>query len=388
MDLSVFFEAADESLEDLLSSLHPDKLGKHIQVYLQHFPAWEHAEIVLIGSNEHRGSSLDMHDAADKIRKQLYAMSLPVQEVKVVDLGNLKPRESQQTYYGMLAYVLQKLISAGKRVIIIGGSQDISLGQYFAYEELGKEIEYVQIDSRFDLLDSDIVLNNESFNHKIFIHQPNYLFNFTNLGYQSYFVSPTQRETLKEMHFSAIRYGHLHQQIQEAEPCLRTADMVSFDLSAIRHVDSPAGSYASPGGFDSMEACRLARYAGLGYRTSSFSLNEYVPKRDIHEQTAMLAAMMVWYFLEGHYHRRDDHPREDRANLRKYTVRLHAGVEAIHFFQHPTSGRWWMEVPFQDSLGARFPKTRLVPCSERDYQFAKTDDIPERWWMTYHKLKG
>ena len=73
-------------------------------------------------------------------------------------------------------------------------------------------------------------------------------------------------------------------------PGLRTADMVSFDLSAIRHVDSPAGSFASPGGFNSIEACRLARYAGLGYKTSSFSICEYIPEKDFHDQTAMLGS--------------------------------------------------------------------------------------------------
>ena len=151
MDLSVFFQAVDESLDTFILSLQPDKLGRHIQLFRKQFPDWEAAEIVLIGSEEYRGSSFAMHGAADLIRKQLYAMSLPVEEARVVDLGNLKPRETPEAYYEMLAYVIHTLIRSNKRVIILGGSQDITYGQYMAYEELNREIEYVHIDSRFDL---------------------------------------------------------------------------------------------------------------------------------------------------------------------------------------------------------------------------------------------
>ena len=96
---------------------------------------------------------------------------------------------------------------------------------------------------------------------------------------------------------------------------------------------------------------------------------------------------MVWYFIEGFYNKRNDFPLKNRSNLRRYTVQLHGSVDFINFYKHPTTGRWWMEVPYPESLGKkRNRKTVLVACSERDYEEAKADEIPERWWMVFNKF--
>lgn len=387
MDLSVFFQPVENYLVSFVKNLPHDRWGKHIYAYGAHFPDWQQADILIIGSTEERGAPENgLAEGPDAVREKIYQLSLPVEEAKVADLGNLKPKESPEAYYEVLGYVLGHLIQAEKSVIILGGSQDIAYGQYMAYEEAGKHIEYVCVDGRFDVEDADIQLNNRSYNHKIFSHKPDYLFNFTNLGYQSYFVSDHQRQVLNEMNFFSIRYGDLYGNIQEAEPHLRTADMVSIDMSSVRHHEAPGATSASPGGFSAMEICRIARYAGLGYGVSSMSICEYIPESDPSGQTAQLVAMMCWYFTEGYYSRRDDFPGEDRSNLRKYAVRLHASIEEINFYQHPSTGRWWMEVPFQQSLGQKLKQTRLVACSKSDYEFARGDDIPERWWLTYNKL--
>lgn len=389
MDLSAFFEPISATTLASLSDRLPGTWGKAMARYEIQFPDWQKADIVLIGCRESRGAqgSEGMGKAAAAVRAQLYSLSLPVEEAKIVDLGDLKGKETPEGFYEALAYVSEQLIRAGKTVLIIGGSQDISYGQYLAYEAMGKEIEYVQIDPRFDMLDADIVMDNQSYNHRIFLHKPNYLFNFTNLGYQRYLNPHEQVRAINDLHFSAVRYGDLYGNIHETEPYLRTADMVSMDLSCVRHNDAPGATVAFPGGFSAMEACRIARYAGLGYGVSSFSITEFNPAEDLHHQSARLVAMMVWYFTEGFYNRTEDRPREDRANLKQYSVRLHASVEVIDFFQHPTTRRWWMEVPYQDSIGVKNPRTHIIPCSEKDYDFARADDIPERWWLTFNKLK-
>ena len=388
MDLSVFFKNPGRSVNSYKKALSSDKWGANIFLFSAQHPAWQEGDILLVGCPDHPNSaSQGAFKGANKIRREIYNLSVPGIAPKIVDMGNLKPKDSPTSFYEMMAYVLGELIKEGKTVLLIGGTQDMAYGQYMAYESLEKSIEYVHVDSRFDAEDSDIELNNRSFNHKIFVHRPDYLFNYTNLGYQTYFISDSQRKALKELDFLAIRYGELYQKIEEAEPPLRTADMVSFDLSAIRSGDCPGVSAPSPAGLSAMEACRIARYAGLGYGVTSFGIHEYTPNKDPQNQTAILAAMMVWYFVIGYYNRKEDYPAEDRSNLRKYAVQLHASVDAINFYRHSITGRWWMEVPYQKEIGKKFPQTRIVPCSEKDYEFAKTDDIPERWWLTYNKLK-
>lgn len=388
MDLSVFFQPVDPALSEFQQTLHPDRWGRHIPVFTQSFPDWENADILLVGCLEERGALVKgLDDGADAVRRYLYELSLPAEDPKVVDLGNLKPKETPQAYFEMLAYVLAEIVRKGKTVLIIGGSQEIAYGQYMAYEDMGRNIEYVHVDARFDVEDSDIVLNSRSYNHKIFLHKPNYLFSYTNLGYQSFFVSPEQRQLLKDLNFLAIRYGDISMKAEEAEPPIRTADMMSIDLSAVRLPEAPGALSASPGGFSAMEICRIARYAGLAYGLSTLSICDFSAKKDHSAQTVQLVAMMCWYFTEGYYNRWEDYPAEDRSNLRKYAVRLHASIEEILFFQHPATDRWWMEVPYQHSLGKKKAQTRLIACSRADYEFARTDDIPERWWLAYNKLK-
>ena len=388
MDLSVFFQKPGRTVTKIKKALSSDKWGAHIFQFSARAPVWQEGDILLIGLPERSFQSSQVSfKGANKIRTQIYKLSVPGIAPKLVDMGNLKPKDSPEAFYEMLAYVMGELIKEGKTVLLLGGTQDMAYGQYMGYEGLNRAIEYVHIDSRFDAEDSDLALNNRTFNHKIFVHRPDYLFSYTNLGYQSYFISDSQRKALKELDFLAVRYGELYQRIEEAEPPLRTADMVSFDLSAIRSGECPAVSNPSPGGLSAMEACRIARYAGLSYGISSFGISEYVWDKDPQDQSALLAAMMVWYFVDGFYNKREDFPAADRSNLRKYAVQLHASIESINFYQHPITGRWWMEVPYQKEIGKRNPKTKIVSCSEKDYEFAKTDDIPERWWLTYNKLK-
>ncbi len=386
MDLSIFFEALDKSLTEQLTENH---LGTHLAYFGTHFPNWQEADLVIIGSRECRAASSGtaMEGAADAARIHLYQLNLPDEQAQIADLGNLKPKDTPTAYYEMMAYVLNVLIQAEKTVIIIGGTQDIAFGQYLAFEEMERTVDYVHVDGHLDMEDSEFVLNQHSFNHKIFLHKPNYLDHFTNLGYQRFFADASQLAAIKALNFCALRYGDLHHQVREAEHHLREADMLSFDMSAIRHSDAPGASQPSPGGFSSLEACQIMRYAGLSYHINSLSICEWNPKEDIHEQTAMLAALMIWYFIEGYYSRKDDYPRKNRSNLRKYAVRLHASVEVINFYRHPHTERWWMEVPYPESIGKkRNRKTVLVACSEKDYEQAKKDEIPERWWMAFNKL--
>ncbi|MEL7532777.1 MAG: formimidoylglutamase [Bacteroidota bacterium] len=367
--------------------LNASSWGRNMQINDAEFPDWHYADLVLIGCKETRGSRFPgLSEAAAAIRKRLYALSPPDEEMKIADLGNFKAKDSPEGYYEMMAYVLEQLFNAGKIVILLGGSQDLTYGQFLGYENLNEAIEYVHIDARFDLEDSDLALHHRSFNHQIFKQPESWLFDYTNLGYQSYFVGSAERQHLEDQHFQAARYGDLFNEIAEVEPSMRMADMLSFDFSSVRFTDAPGSTFPSPGGFSAFEACRLARYAGLSYKLRSFSLSEYDPSQDPQEQGALLLAMMLWYFVEGFYSQSDDIPLNDRSNLRKFAVQLHASVPNIDFYQHPSTGRWWMEVPYPDALENPAKHNRLVPCSVKDYEFARTDNIPERWWKVFNKL--
>ncbi|MDP5168937.1 MAG: arginase family protein [Bacteroidia bacterium] len=382
MDLSVFFQPIKKPHR--LPDLQADpSLMDQVDCFIDEFPDWEMADVLFFSA-----CIRDHQWLPSVFRQQFFSLSQPYPRAKIADLGHLKPRELVEDSLEQLSYVLAQLRKSGKPCIIVYDDPLLSMAQIHAFEGAESPIEYVHIDSQADQLDSDLLLDHQSYHHALLKTMPAWLFDYSLLGYQRYFVSEEQLNWLKERNLTAIRYGQLMGNIQEAEPYLRTAQVISVDLSAVRAADAPAAATLSSGGFSAEEFCRVARYAGLGYGPLSFSLSGWAPIDDRRDQTSRLSAMAAWYFLDGFYHRFDDYPREDKSNLTQYSVQLHSSIPKIDFYKHNRSERWWMEVPYQDSIGAKWPKTRLVACSEKDYEFSRNDDIPERWWTIYNKLSS
>ena len=384
MELSAFFDPINS--EWLTDEAAFGTFGHAVMGHLDEFPNWKNADIIIFGC-------LGLHPKDDEdymansIREQLYVLSLPDESMMVADLGNLAYEEADEEYQDLIIQILDYLASHEKLVILLANKQEISLAQILALEDQYEGLQYVHIDGRLDVAADEEMFSSSNYNYHLLNHHNDLLFDFINLGYQRYLVSQQELLELKSRNYQAIRYGLLHNQIEESEPFLRMADVISFDLSAIRHADMPGNHRPSPGGFNAMEACRMARYAGLAYQVKSISFSEFKPEEDLHDQGSLMTAMLIWYFIDGWYNKWQDKPDEQRSNLRKYDVQLRATIEQIHFFQHLHSGRWWMEVPYQEDLGQTWGRSLLIPCSERDYQLAREDDIPERWWLTYNKLK-
>jgi formiminoglutamase len=388
MDLSSFFNPLTSEIIPKKYTFDSLMIRDFTQFNTDEFPDWRKADIVIIGCDDDRGAKelKGTAYAPDQIRQQFYGLAVPKREIALCDLGNLVKKERLHEYHDALALVTHEIVKAGKTLIVLGGTQDITYGVYMGYQKLTSQLEYVIIDSELDVADSDFGVNNHSYNHRIFLHAPNYLFNYTNLGYQSYFVPLNDRKRIQNLYFNAVRVGELKNNLIEAEPYLRNASMVSLDLSAVRSADAPGTTHPSPAGFSAEEVCQLARFSGMSNRVSSFIVSEGNPMKDINGQTMLLGALTLWYFIEGLYNRRIDEPR-DLASLKKHRVALKGGTHELVFYKNPLTDRWWMEVPYGDSIGVENPRVELIPCSESEYLMAKEDEIPERWWNTHHKLK-
>ncbi|MEM9984135.1 MAG: arginase family protein, partial [Bacteroidota bacterium] len=353
------------------------------------FPEWEDSSLILLGAESQATTqkSQGFAPSPDLIREQLYQLASPHIGLKMADLGNLKERAEVTQTAEVLAFVLKKLIDQKKTVLILGGSSQLNLGVYEAYRGFPRLINYTSIDAYLRCQEDLPGKDQQSFLRQFLTNPELSSFQCHQLGFQKYLNPVPELEWAQAQQVFPLRYGELQANLETAEPALRKADLVSFDLSALRSESCPGSWEGSPGGFDVMEACRLARYAGLGYQVNSFFLSGLAPAKDLHGRSAQLAALLIYYFLEGRHQRWDDQPSLDRKNLRHYSVRLHASVEHIDFFQHHGTGRWWMEVPFPDNLDQRQADQKLlIPCSQGDYELARTDEIPPRWWTAYQRL--
>ena len=387
-DISSFFSPVDVSVL-IPEELNALQLGSIFTIYKEgeDFPELENAEIAIIGIAESRNSVNNEGSmyASNAVRKYLYKLFSGEFNAKVLDLGDIKAGHSTEDTYYAVRTTVDALIRKNIIPIMIGGSQDLSYPQFLGYKDLEQTINIVSIDSMFDIGNPEADINSNSYLGKIILHQPNYLFNFSNVGYQTYLVDPHSLKMMERLFFDVYRLGHVRDKIEDAEPIIRQADMITFDITAIKNSDAPAHPNASPNGFYSEEACQMMRYAGMSDKLSSIGFYELNPEYDINGKTAHLLAQMIWCFLDGFYSRKNDFPSRSNADYLRFHVVLEDKYD-INFYKSKKSDRWWMEIPYPSHKDLKFERHTLIPCSPKDYDMAMNNEIPDRWWQTYQKL--
>ena len=352
------------------------------------FPDTDGAKIAIIGIQDDRRAvnNAGCAKAPNHVRQHLYRLYTHNFNINIVDLGNIKAgHEVEDTYFAVIN-VCSELISNKIIPIIIGGGNDLAFAQYRAYEKLEQTINMVSVDQNFDMGDADETLNSKTYLGKIILQQPNFLFNFSNIGYQTYFVNPKEVDLMTRLYFDSHRLGAVQKNMEEVEPIVRNADMMSMDISAIRQSDAPGCNNTTPNGFYGEEACQISRYAGMSDKLTSFGIYEINPENDSKNQTSHLAAHIIWYFFEGFCNRKQDFPFKDVNDFTKYRVVIKDNQYEIIFYKSNKSDRWWMEVPYPSDKRLKFERHYWVPCSYSEYEEACKDEMPDRWWLTYQKL--
>lgn len=340
-------------------------------------------QIAILGVPEDR-SSVDNHgcgSGTNKLREELYQLFVHFNMPSIVDLGNIRQghtiKDTQIALQQVVSFLLNKQIVP----VILGGGHDLTYGQYLAYEDRIHDVDVVVIDEKIDVNESQEV-NARSFLRQILMHQPNYLFSINHLGHQVFYNDPQNIDIIESLSYDVIRLGEMKKNIFEMEPIIRNADIISFDLSALKSADAPANALTSPNGLTGEEACQLCRFAGFSNKISSFGLYEFNPYFDQNNQGAKQAAQMIWYFIEGFANRKtDDYPSENNANFTKYFVRLESTDYELVFWKSAITQKWWMEIP-QKNLS----HNKYIPCSYKDYENAMKDELPDKWMKIYQKL--
>jgi formiminoglutamase len=390
MDIDIYLDPIELAGYEFADKTSRLRLGDVVTAYNKgsSFPDLSDVNIAILGVLEDRNaiSNNGCASAPDQVRKYLYRLFEGAYKTKLVDLGNIKSGHSIEDTYFAMSSVVKELLKQNIVPIIIGGGQDLTYANYQAYEDLGQIINIVAIDPLFDLGKTENEMSSQSYLSKIILHQPNYLFNFSNIGYQTYFVDQEAIELMKNLFFDAYRLGTVRAKIEEVEPIVRNADLVSFDVSAIRHSDAPGNKNVSPNGFYGEEACQIARYAGMSDKLTSIGFYEMNPEYDQHGQTAHLVSQMIWYFIDGYYNRKHEFPHKDKRLFIKYHVAIEGEKDEMVFYKSKKSDRWWMEVPIRSQQKVKFKRHHMIPCSYQDYQTACDNDVPDRWWQAYQKL--
>ncbi|MCW5900292.1 MAG: formimidoylglutamase [Flavobacteriales bacterium] len=389
MDLSIYFKPSARfggGRPDLPANSLGDSTLFHLEG--QEFPRLEGAQVALFGVLDDPGHARPRGcvEAPDAIREHLYALYAPAGEARLVDLGDIHPGASASDTQHAVAETIAELLRMNILPIMLGGGQGHTYSQYLAYERLERTANLACIDARFDLGEPGQGLADTSYLSHIVLRQPNYLFNYSNLGFQTYLVDQPGIALMDKLYFDAHRLGELRADLSDAEPLLRNADTLSVDMSAIRRSDAPGTTRPGPNGFHAEEICQLMRYAGVSEKVGSLGIYELDPTRDVDGVTAQLAAQMVWCFLDGHRSRTNDLPWLDRKRFTRFRIPIRGHDQDLVFYKSQVSDRWWMDIPYRAEQEARFERHHLVPCSYSDYRMACREEVPDRWWRTFQKL--
>jgi formiminoglutamase len=390
MDISVYFEPIQLKGFHYSEKTSRKLIGDVVRAYLKpgDFPSLEQADLAIIGVGEERNAIFNTGCGLgpDAIRKEFYSLFQGNFNLRMIDLGNIRQGHRIEDTYFALTSTMSELLELNIVPIILGGSQDLTFAQYKAYEKIGRIINIAAIDPLFDLGTSGEKLDSRSYMSHIIMQQPNYLFNYTNIGFQTYFVDQQAITLMKNLYFDTYRLGMVRANMEEVEPMVRNADMISVDIGSVRASDAPGNANASPNGFYGEEICQIMRYAGLSDKLSSLGIYEINQRLDRQALTAQLAGQMIWYFIDGFYSRKGDFPPDKKKDMMKYTVSLKDFKDEVIFYKSNKSERWWMEVPIRAKHRERYERHHLVPCSYQDYQTACQNALPDRWWQTYQKL--
>jgi arginase family enzyme len=376
-----FLSPLDSEIIDYIDGLSSQQLGSKIVLHTSEaFPELSKVTIGIIGVLENRGNSNGNQEIdLIAIRKELYGLYPGNWDASIADFGNILAGNSKEDTYFALKKVASSLIKNNIIPIVIGGSQDLTYSLYRAYDDLEQMVNLVAIDSQFDFGKESDVVSASSYLTKIVIEEPNNLFNYCNIGYQTYYNSQEEIDLVEKLFFDAYRLGEVSNHIAIAEPVFRDADVVSFDMYAVKSSDSGNFTPFVPNGFNGKEICALSRYAGISDKVTSFGIFNHNDT----EQESVLMAQIIWYFIEGYHYRSNEYPFGSRENYLKYIVPSEG--EELIFYKSDKTDRWWIEIPFITNGNNKLKRNTLLPCSHEEYLAACDQELPERWWKAQRK---
>jgi formiminoglutamase len=304
----------DENLFFTRKDPNDPRLGEIVGRDEHHYAA---ADIVILGCPQdegvrRNGGRVGAAEAPAAIREQFYRLTTNNIRCKVFDLGDVALAATLEETHDVMIEVVKQVIQDGKRLIVLGGGNDISYADGRAMAEvLGSEWWIgVNIDSHLDVRIANE--RNSGTPYRQLLEEghllPKY---FYEVGYQSHLCSPIYFNYIRELDVNRISLELLRSR-DEADIELKegirqkfighSASMntfFGFDMDAVRSADAPGTSAPSPVGLRAGEFITLVKYAASLENTKIIEFTEVNPRFDIDNRTAKLVAIGMHRFCTG-----------------------------------------------------------------------------------------
>jgi len=287
-----------------------DPLDKRLGAFVSTDPGdYEKSDIVLLGCPQDEGVRRNRGRpgaalAPREIRRLLYKFPVPsnLGSDALFDLGNTLITDSLEEVHSRHLSITYQLLKDGKRVIVLGGGNDISFPDCVALSQVSDNMLVLNIDSHYDVREDHPRNSGTPYRQllegkflkpahfyeiaaKRLVNSPEYERYLHDKGVNIYSLEAVRESGIENL-FDSIVDDNKFDSI-----------FWGFDIDSVRANDAPGASAPYPVGLTAEEICRIARMAGKEPRTRIFEITEVNPKYDIDHRTCKLAAMMIVYYL-------------------------------------------------------------------------------------------
>ncbi len=278
---------------------------------------YNHSDIVILGCPQDEGvrrnqGRIGAAAAPEAIRKQFYKLSTFNIKKNIFDLGDIALGSTLEETHDTQTEVVTQLLKDGKRVIILGGGNDISYadGSAMAAAFGNKNWIGVNIDAQLDVRIAEERNSGTPYRQLLDegLLDPTL---FYEVGYQSHFTSPVYYDYIRSLGVHRISLEQLRSRTEadlELKEQIRQkfighssslSTFFGFDIDALRSADAPGTSAPSPLGLRAGEFIQLVKYAASLANTKIIEFSEVNPKYDNDDRTTKLVAIAMHRFCSG-----------------------------------------------------------------------------------------
>lgn len=272
---------------------------------------YENANIVIIGCPQDEGLKNSgirsgSANAPSAIREQFYQLTPFGISAKVCDLGDIPFNGSLEETHKNLNLIVDQALNDGKRIIVLGGGNDISYanGKAMADTFGAENWMGVNISSKFAVLENE-PNGSESAYRRILeekLIRPHSLYE---IGYQSHFTSPVYYRYLQDL---GVNLSSLEQIRSRETADLELREMMrqkfvhhsqtlttffGFTMSVVRSSDAPGTNTPSPLGLRAGEFIILVKFAASLSNTKIIQFTDVNPEYDVDNRTTKLVAIAM-----------------------------------------------------------------------------------------------
>ncbi len=299
---------------DLFFTRHDRNDPRMGEIVLRDEKDYAAAEIVILGCPQDEGV-LRNHgregaaEAPNAIREQFYRLTPFNIRKKIFDLGDVEIAPTLEETHDTHCAIVKQVLEDGKRLIVLGGGNDISYpdGKAMA-EAFGPEWWLgINVDSHLDVR-ADEPRNSGTPYRQLLeekLLRPEY---FYEVAFQTHFCSPVYYSYIRDLGVNRISLEVLRSRDQadeEIKDRIRSKfinqssslnTFFGFDMDALRSADAPGTSAPSPLGLRAGEFITLVKYAASLSNTKIIEISEVNPHYDQDNRTTKLVAIGMHRF--------------------------------------------------------------------------------------------